>query len=136
MELRTRIALAALASLALLACTRDPAPQRESAPGTIEAPTERIRVEVLNATKVHGLARRATEYLRDRGFDVVASGTAREQRDSTLIIDRTNHPVWAGRAARAFNGARVELARDSSRYVDLTVLVGAAWRPPAEPFYP
>ena len=133
MELGTRLALAALA---LIACARDPAPQRESAGGTIEAPTERVRVEVLNATKVHGLARRATEYLRDRGFDVVASGTAREQRDSTLIIDRTNHPVWAGRAARAFNGARVELAPDSSRYVDITVLLGASWRPPAEPFYP
>jgi hypothetical protein len=93
-------------------------------------------VEVLNATHVHGLARRATQYLRDRGFDVVASGTAREQRDSTLIIDRTNHPVWAGRIARAFGGARVQLASDSSRYVDITILLGATWRPPAEPFYP
>ena len=128
MELRTLIALAALA---LPTCAR-----HESAEGTIEAPTERVRVEVLNATKVHGLARRATEYLRDRGFDVVASGTAREQRDSTLIVDRTNHPVWAGRVARAFNGARVQLAPDSSRYVDITVLLGATWRPPAEPFYP
>jgi hypothetical protein len=127
-ELRTLIALAALA---LPTCSR-----HESADGIVEAPTERVRVEVLNATKVHGLARRATEYLRDRGFDVVASGTAREQRDSTLVIDRTNHPVWAGRVARAFNGARVELAPDSSRYVDITILLGASWRPPSEPFYP
>jgi hypothetical protein len=128
-ELRTLIAVAALA----LACAR-----RESADnGAVAAPpAERIRVEVLNASKVHGLARRATRYLRERGFDVVASGTAHDQRDSTLIIDRTNHPVWAGRVARAFGGARVELAPDSSRYVDITVLLGAAWRPPAEPFYP
>jgi len=132
-EFRTLIALAALA---LIACAPDPPRQRVSAGGTIETPTERVRVEVLNATHIHGLARRATEYLRDRGFDVVASGTVKEQRDSTLIIDRTNHPVWAGRVARAFNGARVQLAPDSSRYVDITVLLGATWRPPAEPFYP
>jgi calcineurin-like phosphoesterase len=134
-ERRTVIALAALASLA---CTR----HERADNGAIEAPSarvtaaERVRVEVLNATHTHGLARRATQYLRDRGFDVVASGTAHDQRDSTLIIDRTNHPVWAGRVARAFNGARVQLAPDSSRYVDITVLLGATWRPPAEPFYP
>lgn len=127
MELRALVALA----LALVACAR-----HESANGVIEGPTERVRVEVLNATRVHGLARRATRYLRDRGFDVVASGTAHDQRDSTLIIDRTNHPVWAGRVVRAFSGARVQLAPDTSRYVDITILLGATWRPPAEPFYP
>jgi hypothetical protein len=128
-ERYTVIALAALA----LACSRH---ERRVDNGVIDKPTERIRVEVLNATKVHGLARRATEYLRDRGFDVVASGTAHDQRDTTLILDRTNHPVWAGRVARAFNGARVQVAPDTSRYVDITVLLGATWRPPAEPFYP
>jgi len=134
MERYTVIALAALA----LACTR----HKRVENGAIGAPaervqlTERVRVEVLNATKTHGLARRATQYLRDRGFDVVASGTAHDQRDTTLILDRTNHPVWAGRVARALNGARVQLAPDTSRYVDITVLLGATWRPPAEPFYP
>lgn len=128
MELRTLVALAALV---LPACTH-----HESASGVVVTPGERVRVEVLNATHVHGLARRATEYLRDRGFDVVASGTVHDQRDSTLILDRTNHPVWAGRVARAFGGARVQLAPDTSRYVDITVLLGATWRPPAEPFYP
>lgn len=95
-----------------------------------------MRVEVLNATKVHGLARRATQYLRDRGFDVVASGTSHDQRDSTLIIDRTNHPVWAGRVARVFGGARVQFSPDTSRYVDITVLLGQSWHPPATPYYP
>ena len=131
MELRSFVALV------LFACAqRNPPAQREAetAPGAVAS--ERVRVEVLNATKVHGLARRATEYLRDRGYDVVASGTSKEQRDSTLILDRTNHPVWSGRIARAFNGARVQLAPDTSRYVDITVLLGATWRPPAEPFYP
>ena len=102
-----------------------------------EAPAGvRIRVEVLNATRVRGLARRATMHLRDRGFDVVNVGTSREPRDSTLVLDRCGNAEWAGLVARALGGARVEQARDSSRYLDVTVLVGATWRPPAEPFYP
>jgi hypothetical protein len=102
-----------------------------------EAPAGvRIRVEVLNATRVRGLARRATMHLRDRGFDVVNVGTSREARDSTLVLDRSGHAEWAALVARALGGARVEPASDSSRYLDVTVLVGATWRPPAEPFYP
>lgn len=99
-------------------------------------PGVRIRVEVLNATRVRGLARRATMHLRDRGFDVVNVGTAREARDSTLVLDRSGHAEWAALVARALGGARVDQAPDSSRYLDVTVLVGATWRPPTEPFYP
>ena len=102
-----------------------------------EAPAGvRIRVEVLNATRVRGLARRATMHLRDRGFDVVAVGTSRETRDTTVVLDRSGHPGWASLVARALGGARVESAPDSSRYLDVTVLIGATWTPPAEPFYP
>lgn len=102
-----------------------------------EAPAGvRIRVEVLNATRVRGLARRATMHLRDRGFDVVNVGTSPEVRDSIVVLDRSGHPDWAALVARALGGARVEQALDSSRYLDVTVLIGATWRPPAEPFYP
>lgn len=98
-------------------------------------PNTRIKVEVLNATTTRGLARRATLFLRDRGFDVVAVGTAREQRKATLVLDRSNHPAWAQLVATAF-GARTEQRMDSLRYLDVTVLVGADWRPPPLPFYP
>ena len=96
----------------------------------------RIRVEVLNATRVRGLARRATLHLRDRGFDVVHTGTSPEQRDSVLVLDRSNNPHWARLVADALGGARVEVRPDSSRYLDVTVLLGGGWRPPAKPFYP
>jgi hypothetical protein len=96
----------------------------------------RIRVQVLNATPTRGLARRATVYLRDRGFDVVDVATARQGRDSTLVIDRSGHPEWARLVARALGTARVESRLDSSRYLDVTVLVGRDWSPPSEPFYP
>ena len=101
------------------------------------APTGvRIKVEVLNASTVRGLARRATMHLRDRGFDVVAVGTSRDLRDSTLVLDRSGHPEWARLVGNAMGGAPVELRPDSSRYLDITVLIGASWQPPTEPFYP
>jgi hypothetical protein len=100
------------------------------------APTQRVRVQVLNATRIRGLGRRAMLYLRDQGFDVVEVGTTSATRDTTLVLDRSRHPEWAQNIATSFGTARVEARPDSSRYLDVTVLVGASWRPPAQPFYP
>ena len=107
-----------------------------AAPADARAPEGvRIKVEVLNGTKTRGLARRATTYLRDRGFDVVGSGTSVEQQDNTIVLDRSLHPGWARLVGRAMN-ARVASRPDSSRYLDVTVILGNDWRPPALPFYP
>jgi hypothetical protein len=129
-----------MVAVGVVLALRDPstrAPQAVRQRVDAEAPAGvRIRVEVLNATRVRGLARRATMHLRDRGFDVVNVGTSREVRDSIVVLDRSGHPDWAALVARALGGARVEQALDSSRYLDVTVLIGATWRPPAEPFYP
>ncbi|MGH7719159.1 MAG: LytR C-terminal domain-containing protein [Gemmatimonadaceae bacterium] len=97
----------------------------------------RIRVEVLNASRTRGLARRATMLLRDRGFDVVETGSASQLRDSTLVLDRSGRLEWATLAAQVLGeGVTVEQRLDTSRYLDVTVLLGAAWRPPSQPFYP
>jgi hypothetical protein len=96
----------------------------------------RIRVQVLNGTTTRGLARRATAVLRDRGFDVVDMGTISDSRDTTLVLDLSGHPDWAKRVARALGPARIETRSDSSRYLDIAVVLGASWRPPPEPFYP
>lgn len=96
----------------------------------------RIKVQVLNATTTRGLARQATRHLRDRGFDVVEIGTDATRRDSTLVLDRSGHPEWAGLVARALGGAPVLQRPDSSRYLDVTVLLGASWRPSAEALHP
>ena len=105
--------------------------------GEARAPGDvRVRVEVLNATRTRGLARRATRHLRDHGFDVVLVGNSAETLDSTLVLDRTGHPEWAALVAEVMGGARIQAAPDSLRYLDITVLVGASWRPPAEPLYP
>ena len=96
----------------------------------------RIRVEVLNTTPVRGVARRVSLYLRDAGFDVVKYAGEGPPRDSTLVLDRTGHPEWAERLATALGGARVESRPDSSRLVDLTVLLGRVVRTPPEAFHP
>jgi hypothetical protein len=97
----------------------------------------RIRVQVVNTTKTRGLARRATRLLRDRGFDVVELGTGGPMRDTTLVLDRSGHPAWASAVAKVLGpGARSEARPDTSRYLDVTVLLGGSWRPPAQPLYP
>jgi hypothetical protein len=74
--------------------------------------------------------------LRDRGFDVVENGTLPQQRDTTLVLDLSGHPEWAARLAQIFAPATVTVRADSSRYLDIAVVIGSTWRPPAQPFYP
>lgn len=97
---------------------------------------QRIRVEVLNGTGERGLARRGTVAMRDAGFDVVATGNWTERVDSSLVLVRTGNLEWGALAAKALRGARIEARPDSSRYVDLTIVLGARWRPPPQPFDP
>jgi hypothetical protein len=122
--------------------TRDGGPiasigaQRADAPRPIVPAGVRIRVEVVNTTTTRGLARKATFHLRDLGFDVVSIRTTRDHLDSTLVVDYGGKADWAKLLSSAMSNARVETRPDTSRYVDLTVLIGASWRPPAQPFYP
>lgn len=96
----------------------------------------RIRVQVLNGTKTKGLARRATQVLRDRGFDVVETSTDIVARDTTIVYDNSGHAEWAATIAKLFAPARVVPRADTSRYLDITISVGSTWRPPSQPFYP
>jgi hypothetical protein len=123
--------LAAAATATALPARRDMAHAANRA-----AAVGRVRVQVLNATKTRGLARRAMLYLRDQGFDVVEMGTTSALRDTTLVLDRSRHPEWARNVATSLGMARVETRTDSSRYLDVTVLIGSSWRPPAQPLYP
>jgi hypothetical protein len=96
----------------------------------------RIRVEVLNGTGQRGLARRGTTAMRDAGFDVVSTGNWPERVDTSLVLVRTGNDAWGKLAVRALGEARVELRPDSSRYVDLTIVLGTRWRPPPLPLDP
>lgn len=107
-------------------------------PSRVIPDSVRIKIEVVNATETRSLGRLATAWLRDKGFDVVSTGTAAEKdrRDSSLVLDRSGHPEWAAAAAKAIGGARIESRPDSLRFLDLTVLVGRSWRPPPQTLYP
>ena len=121
------------ASAVVAHARRAPTPLLAALPEAPRAPVgARIRVQVLNTTKTKGLARRATRLLRDRGFDVVEIGTVGPTIDTTVVLDLSGHPAWADAAAKVMAPARTRARTDSSRYLDITVLIGSTWRPPAE----
>ena len=130
------------ATAVVLGMRRSTTPIRTTSLGRLVAPpvlapaNVRVRVEIINATRTRGLARRATRVLRDRGFDVVTYATSGVTQDSTVVLDRSNHLDWARLVGQALGGARVEARPDTSRYVDVTVVLGTSWRPPAQPFSP
>lgn len=100
------------------------APVRSGGP----RPAERVRVEVLNASGVPGLARRGTDVLRDGGFDVVSYGNAPGfSPDTSLVLDRVGRMELARAVADAMQVPRVYARPDSNVYVDVTVVLGRDW---------
>ncbi len=90
--------------------------------------SERVQVEVLNGAGIDGLARETTDRLRARGFDVVFLGNAGSQaRDSSVVLDRGRNPEGAARVARELGISRVEVAVDTTLYLDATVILGPDW---------
>jgi len=91
-------------------------------------PSERVRVEVLNAGGVSGQARAATVRLRDLGFDVVAFGNASTfNRDSSTVVDRVGRPDLARAVAEILGIQQVVGEADPNLFVDVTVLLGKDW---------
>lgn len=98
----------------------------------VSAPAERVRVEVLNAGGVSGVARDATIRLREGGFDVVQFGNARAfDRDSSVVIDRVGRLDLAEAVANALGIGNVLTEPDPNLFVDVTVLLGRSWSGPA-----
>jgi hypothetical protein len=107
-----------------------PVPEALDARRRVPAGT-RNRVEVLNASEVSGLARDATEVLRDAGFDVVTFGNARvSDADTSVVFDRVSRPEIARAVADVLGIHNVRSEPDSNLYVDVSVLLGSEWRRP------
>jgi hypothetical protein len=95
---------------------------------------ERIRVEVLNGSGIPGAAARATEVLRDYGFDVVYFGNESSfGRDSSVIVDRTGRDGALQAVSRSLGVGSMRIDPDSSLLVDVSVLLGTDWGMSAEP---
>jgi hypothetical protein len=93
-------------------------------------PAERVRVEVLNASGVPGLAARGRTHLRDFGYDVVQIGNATGfAPDTSVVLDRVGRMDLARSVADAAGVPRVLARPDSNLYVDVTVVLGSDWAP-------
>ena len=91
------------------------------------------RVEVLNAAGRSGLARTATDRLRAAGYDVVFFGNAGNRADTlSIVLDRVGKLDLAQAVGRQLGITRVETALDSTRLVEVTVILGVDW-PAAAP---
>ena len=139
------VAVLSLAAGALLAeaahrwtsrvrAAEEPVPAASGGPAaTVPAERARIRVEVLNAAGVPGLADRATDHLRAQGFDVVGYGNA-AAAPATAVLDRVSVPALAREVAGALGSAPVVTRPAPDGLVDVTVLLGAdhaRWLPAA-----
>jgi hypothetical protein len=94
----------------------------------LPSPDDRTRVEVLNGSGVPGVAAEATELLRASGLDVVYFGNATSfDIDSSVVLDRTEREGAAEVVRRALGIEPVRLEPDTTRLVDLTVVLGLDW---------
>ena len=91
-------------------------------------PTEgRVRIEVLNGSGKAGLARAATERLRDAGFDVVYFGNAARGADSSVVIARSPDDRNARAVARRLGIRPVRSDPDTTLLLEVTVVLGKDW---------
>ncbi len=103
------------------------APQRE------EWMDERVRVEVINAGGVSGMAGEATSALRGAGFDVVDFGNARafDSTRASQVVDRVGRANIARAVAEELGIDNVLSEPNPNLYVDVTVVLGQDWSGPA-----
>jgi hypothetical protein len=97
----------------------------------------RLTVEVLNASGRLGVARAGALTLRRAGIDVVYFGNAAEGAplDSTRILVRRGSVNAGTRVRAALRVGRVRIEVDSTRLLDVTVLLGRDFTPALD-FHP
>lgn len=86
-----------------------------------------IQVEVRNGAGIDGLAARTTQYLRERGFDVVDVGNAASfDREHTVVIDRVGDRAAARKVAKALGvpARRVQQEIRPQYYLDASIILG------------
>lgn len=93
------------------------------------APDQRPQIEVLNGCGVSGIAARAQEFLREKGFDVVNVENARGfDYEETLVIDRGGDVGIARALARALGTENVIRQVRPDLVLQATVILGKDYR--------
>ncbi len=109
----------------------------ENPPQGVLKAEDSLKVEVLNGCGKPGLAKEVTDYLRQRGFDVVSFGNYQIgdklnfNVPKTLVIDRRSMDLRnAKRVAEALGVARSEVLAElnEAKALDVTVILGKDYR--------
>lgn len=90
-------------------------------------PVERkvVRVEVLNGCGKAGLAKKVTDFLRIKGFDVVNVGNAESfEFPETIVVDRVGDMTSAWKVARAIGVKNVIQQKDVDLFLEVTLILG------------
>lgn len=85
-----------------------------------------IQINILNACGVKGLASKARDYLRSKGFDVVDVGNYKTEVDHSFVIDRLGDLKSSKKVAFALGIADTLVITDidSNLFLRSTVVIG------------
>ena len=86
-----------------------------------------IQIEILNGTKINGLAKKMMDWLRRRNFDVLNIGNWKnDSLQTTMIYDRLGNITASKNVATAlgFADSLVFSKPDSSLLLNTTVIIG------------
>lgn len=91
---------------------------------------EVIQLNILNACGADGLASKAKEYLRSRGFDVVEIGNSENFMEQSIIIDRLGDIQSSKQLAYALGikDSLIVTRIDSNLFIRATVMIGADFK--------
>jgi len=85
-----------------------------------------IQINIINATGMQGLAKKAMNYFRDRGFDVVEISTSDSLERTSYVIDHLSDTISARNVAYALGltDSSVRHDYDTNLYLRASVVLG------------
>ncbi len=106
-------------------------PDRSSSNFPIPGEGNHLTVEVLNATRIPGLARATTTRLRRSGIDVVFFGTAADSTlETTRIAVRRGDTTVAVRVREVLGFGEIVIEENARLLLDVSVFLGRDAVPP------
>jgi uncharacterized protein YebE (UPF0316 family) len=88
-----------------------------------------IKIEVLNGCGVQDLARITSDYLRNKGFDVINYANTAEEQKRTAVIDRLSpEKEWAKIVASILEVELTSAVIDSNLCIHVLVLLGKDYK--------
>lgn len=94
----------------------------------MEAPADIVQLEVMNGCGASGVADRVTDYLRQKGCDVVNSGNYKSfDVEKTLVVDRAGNYANALKIAKMLGVAKKETIirqLNDEYFLDVSVIIG------------